>query len=57
MTHLRTTWSVSPAVALEAQGGLFVPFVRYRFDAVTGAAVAESAAVGFQGAIGISFLL
>jgi len=57
VAHLRTGWHLSPAVALEAQAGLIVPFVRYRFDAVTGAEVAESAAVGLSGALGVSFLL
>jgi hypothetical protein len=57
VAHLRTAWHISPSLALEAQAGLLVPFVRYRFDALTGAAVADSAAVGLQGAIGVSFLL
>jgi len=55
--HLRTAWYVSPSLALEAQAGLLVPFVHYRFDALTGAEVAESAAVGLLGAVGVSFLL
>ena len=57
VAHLRTTWHVSPSVALEAQAGLLVPFVRYRFDALTGAEVKDSAAAGLQGAIGVTFLL
>lgn len=57
VAHLRTTWHVSPSVALEAQAGLLVPFVRYRFDALTGAEVEGSAAAGLQGAIGVNFLL
>lgn len=55
--HLRTAWHVGPAVALEAQAGLLVPFVRYRFDALTGAEVADSASVGLHAALGVSFLL
>lgn len=57
VAHLRTAWHVNPWLGLEAQAGLLVPFVRYRFDALTGAEVADSAAFGLQGAIGVSFLL
>jgi hypothetical protein len=57
VAHLRTAWHVSPSLALEAQAGVVLPFVRYRFDALTGAEVKDSAAVGLQGAIGLSFLL
>ena len=57
VAHLRGGWHFSSAIALEVQAGLVVPFVRYRFDALTGGEVAESAALGLEAALGLSFLL
>jgi hypothetical protein len=53
--HARGTWQLSPLVALEAQAGVLVPFVRYRFQAQDGDEVTESAVLGFQSALGVAF--
>lgn len=53
--HARALWGLGPALALEAQAGLLVPFVRYRFSAQAGGEVEDSAALGLALAIGLSF--
>lgn len=53
--HGRGSWQVSRRFALEAQVGLLVPFVRYRFKAETGAEVTSSAPLGLETALGFSF--
>lgn len=55
LAHGRGGWQVSRRFALEAQVGLLVPFVRYRFSAETGAEVSSSAPLGLETALGFSF--
>ena len=52
--HGRAGWQLG-RLALEAQVGLLVPFVRYRFSAETGDEVSGSAPVGLEAALGFSF--
>ncbi|MET0413728.1 MAG: hypothetical protein ABW217_20630 [Polyangiaceae bacterium] len=54
---VRGHWQVGRVVAVEAQIGAIVPFVRYRFDTRSGSEVADSAALGVEAALGVSFLL
>jgi hypothetical protein len=56
VAHARAAWPLSAAVALEAQAGIVLPFVRYRFDALTGGEVASSTALGAEAALGVSFI-
>jgi hypothetical protein len=53
--HGRFLWGLGPALALEAQAGVLVPFVRYRFSAEAGGEVEDSAALGLALAIGLAF--
>jgi hypothetical protein len=53
----RAGWQLGRSIVLEAQAGVLVPFVRYRFSAVEGGDVSTSASVGFDAALGCSFLL
>lgn len=53
----RGSWQLGRSVALEAQAGLSIPFVRYRFSAVEGGDVASSASLGFDAALGFSIRL
>jgi hypothetical protein len=53
----RAGWQLGHRITLEAQAGLLVPFVRYRFSAVEGGDVSASASFGFDAALGCSFLL
>jgi hypothetical protein len=53
--HARAVWGLGPALALEAQAGVLVPFVRYRFSALAGGEVEDSAALGLALGIGVSF--
>ncbi|HTV19937.1 MAG TPA: hypothetical protein VMG12_14730 [Polyangiaceae bacterium] len=55
--HGRASWQLSRLVALEGQIGLLIPFVRYRFSARTGEELTDSAPLGFQTALGLSFSL
>jgi hypothetical protein len=55
VAHGRGSWRVSRRLALEAQVGLLVPFVRYRFGTETGAEVTTSAPLGLETALGFSF--
>jgi hypothetical protein len=55
--HARASWQLGRVVALESQVGALVPFVRYRFEAVTGGEVTRSAALGLEAALGLSFRL
>jgi hypothetical protein len=55
--HARGLWGLGPGLALEAQAGVLVPVVRYRFSAEAGGDVQDSAAVGPALAIGLSFAL
>jgi hypothetical protein len=54
VAHARASWQLGRLVALEAQAGLLVPFVRYRFSAQTGEEVTGSAPLGFETALGVS---
>jgi hypothetical protein len=56
VAHVRASWDVG-RIALEAQVGLIVPFVRYDFTALTGGTVTGSAPLGFASALGVSFRL
>ena len=53
--HLRLALNQGRPIALEAQVGLLVPFVRYRLRALTGGEVSDSAAVGLTAAVGVAF--
>ena len=55
--HGRARWQLGQVVALEAQLGLLAPFVRYRFTARTGQELTDSAGLGLQTAVGVSFRL
>ncbi|MET0413576.1 MAG: hypothetical protein ABW217_19870 [Polyangiaceae bacterium] len=55
VVHARGVWGLAPALALEAQAGVLVPFVRYRFSAEAGGQVEDSAPLGLAMAIGLSF--
>lgn len=55
--HARALWGLGPRLALEAQAGVLVPVVRYRFSAEAGGDVQDSAALGLSLAIGLSFAL
>jgi hypothetical protein len=55
--YARAGWQLGRSFAVEAQAGLFIPFVRYRFSAVEGGDVTSSAPVGFEAALGFSFRL
>jgi hypothetical protein len=57
LAHGRGAWPLGPNLSLEAQVGLLVPLVRYRFRARTGEEVTDSAALGLQAALGLSFRL
>jgi hypothetical protein len=57
LAHGRGSWQLGRLVALEAQAGVLVPFVRYRFSAEAGGDITDSAALGFQAALGFSFRL
>jgi hypothetical protein len=56
VTHGRASWQIG-RLALEAQIGLLLPFVRYRFGTQTGEELTGSAPLGLQTALGISFRL
>lgn len=53
--HARAVLELGPELALEAQVGALVHFVRYRFSAAAGGAVEDSAALGLFLGMGISF--
>jgi hypothetical protein len=53
--HGRASWQFGRLFAVEAQLGLLVPFVRYRFSALSGGEVTDSASLGFETALGLSF--
>lgn len=55
--HGRASWQIGRLVKMEAQIGVLVPFVRYRFSAQTGEEITGSAPVGVDAGFGFSFLL
>jgi hypothetical protein len=55
--YTRAGWQLGRGFGLEAQAGLFVPFLRYRFSASEGGDVTSSAPLGFEAALGLSFRL
>lgn len=57
VAHGRGSWQLGRVVALEAQFGVLAPFVRYRFSARTGETLTDSATLGLQTALGVSFRL
>jgi hypothetical protein len=58
VAHGRASWQIGRlGLELEAQVGLLLPFVRYRFGAQTGEELVRSAPIGLETALGISFRL
>jgi hypothetical protein len=55
--HARGAWRVGESLSVEAQLGVVVPFVRYRFRSELGRELSESAAIGLQAALGAAFVL
>jgi hypothetical protein len=55
--HGRASWQIGRLLDMEAQIGLLVPFVRYRFNARTGEPVTGSAPLGLEAGLGFSFRL